>query len=84
MTNESTQPLLTIDGVQINPDELSDKGKHIVARLHQLTNDKNLLLVRLQEKDIVIKAFRNELIADYQSDNTEKAEEEDATVKSNN
>jgi len=83
MTNESTQPLLTIDGVQINPDELSDKGKHIVARLHQLTNDKNLLLVRLQEKDIVIKAFRNELIADYQSDNTEP-EEEDPTVKSNN
>mgnify|MGYP003328602491 FL=1 len=83
MTKESTQPLLTIDGVQINPDELSDKGKHIVARLHQLTNDKNLLLVRLQEKDIVIKAFRNELIADYQSDNTEP-EEEDLTVKSNN
>ena len=48
-----------------------------------ITNDKNLLLVRLQEKDIVIKAFRNELIADYQSDNTEP-EEEDLTVKSKN
>ena len=59
---------ITIDGVQINPDELSDKGKLIVGRLHRLTDEKNHLLIQLQEKDIVLKAFQNELISEYQSD----------------
>jgi hypothetical protein len=80
MTEEESKPF-TIDGVQINPDELSDQCKHIVARLHKLANERNALLVKLQEKDIVIKAFRNQLIADYQKDetvNTEEGEKKEA------
>ena len=61
---------ITIDGVQINPDELSDKGKLIVGRLHRLTEEKNQLLIQLQEKDIVLKAFQNELISEYQDDSS--------------
>lgn len=75
---EETQKPFTIDGVQINPDELSDQAKHIVARLHKLANERNLLLVQLQEKDIVIKAFRNQLIADYQKDSTVEKEDKEA------
>ena len=78
---EETQKPFTIDGVQINPDELSEQGKHIVARLHKLANERNLLLVQLQEKEIVIKAFRNQLIADYQED--EAVEKEDKEAVSN-
>ena len=74
MTEEESKPF-TIDGVQINPDELSDQCKHIVARLHKLANERTALLVKLQEKDIVIKAFRNQLIADYQKDETISTEE---------
>lgn len=77
MTEEvETQKPFVIDGVQINPDELSDQGKYFITRLHEIRNEKQALLRRVQEKDILDRAFRNSLIEDYQKDQKIQEEEE--------
>ena len=85
---EENQASIIIDGVQINSDELSENAKHIIVRLQSLQNDRNILAQQVQEKDILLTAYRNELILDYQKDKTveenkEEAKEEEA-IKSNN
>ena len=86
---EEKQASITIDGVQINSDELSENAKHIIIRLQSLQNDRNILAQQVQEKDILMSAYRNELILDYQKDktienNNEEADEEKQATKSNN
>ncbi len=86
---EEKQTSITIDGVQINSDELSENAKHIIIRLQSLQNDRNILAQQVQEKDILMSAYRNELILDYQKDKTiennkEEADEEKQATKSNN
>ena len=77
MTEEvETQKPFVIDGVQINPDELSDQGKYFITRLHEIRNEKQALLRGVQEKDILDRAFRNSLIEDYQKDQKIQEEEE--------
>ena len=77
MTEEvETQKPFVIDGVQINPDELSDQGKYFITRLHEIRNEKQALLRGVQEKDILDRAFRNSLIEDYQKDQKIQAEGE--------
>ena len=85
---EENQASIIIDGVQINSDELSENAKHIIVRLQSLQNDRNILAQQVQEKDILLTAYCNELILDYQKDKTveenkEEAKEEEA-IKSNN
>ena len=67
---EENQASIIIDGVQINSDELSENAKHIIVRLQSLQNDRNILAQQVQEKDILLTAYRNELILDYQKDKT--------------
>ena len=82
---EEKQASITIDGVQINSDELSENAKHIIIRLQSLQNDRNILAQQVQEKDILMSAYRNELILDYQKDKpVENNEEEEEVIKSNN
>lgn len=76
---EETQSI-TIEGVQINADELSENAKHIIIRLQKLQNDRNLLAQQVQEKDILLTAYRNELILDYQKDKTVEENKEEATT----
>ena len=79
MTEEvETQKPFVIEGVQINPDELSDQGKYFITRLHEIRNEKQALLRGVQEKDILDRAFRNSLIQDYQKDQKIQEEEEEA------
>ena len=73
---------ITIDGVQLNADELSNKGKLLVNRLQMLANEKNILLLKLQEKDIVLQAFQNQLIKEYQGDTSDQPAEKPPTKKS--
>jgi len=76
---------ITIDGVQINADELSDKAKAIVHRLHGLNEERNELVRTAQEKEIIITAYRNQLVLDYQKDQVaEEKEEENKSVKKSN
>jgi len=77
---EETQSI-TIEGVQINADELSENAKHIIIRLQKLQNDRNLLAQQVQEKDILLTAYRNELILDYQKDKTVEENKEEAKKK---
>jgi hypothetical protein len=65
---EENQASITIEGVKINADELSENAKHLVVRLQSLQNDRNILAQQVQEKDILMSAYRNELILDYQQD----------------
>jgi hypothetical protein len=86
---EENQASITIEGVKINADELSENAKHLVVRLQSLQNDRNILAQQVQEKDILMSAYRNELILDYQKDKTiennkEEADEEKQATKSNN
>jgi len=83
---EENQASIIIDGVQINSDELSENAKHIIIRLQSLQNDRNLLAQQVQEKDILLTAYRNELILDYQKDKPveDNKEEEEEAIKSNN
>ena len=83
---EENQTSITIDGVKINADELSDNARHLVVRLQSLQNDRNILAQQVQEKDILLTAYRNELILDYQKDKTVEENKEEANeeeVKSN-
>ena len=77
---EAQKPFV-IDGVQINPDELSDQGKYFVTRLHELATEKQRHLRKVQEKDILDRAFRNSLIKDYQKDEKIQEEEEEEEAK---
>ena len=84
---EENQASIIIDGVQINSDELSENAKHIIVRLQSLQNDRNILAQQVQEKDILLTAYRNELILDYQKDKPvedNKEEKEEEAIKSNN
>jgi len=83
---EENQASITIDGVKINADELSENAKHLVVRLQSLQNDRNILAQQVQEKDILMSAYRNELILDYQKDKTVENKKEEANeeeVKAN-
>ena len=83
---EENQASITIEGVKINADELSENAKHLVVRLQSLQNDRNILAQQVQEKDILMSAYRNELILDYQKDKTVENKKEEANeeeVKSN-
>jgi len=83
---EEKQASITIEGVKINADELSENAKHLVVRLQSLQNDRNILAQQMQEKDILMTAYRNELILDYQKDKTIENKKEEANeekVKSN-
>ena len=83
---EENHTSITIDGVKINADELSDNARHLVVRLQSLQNDRNILAQQVQEKDILLTAYRNELILDYQKDKTVEENKEEANkeeVKSN-
>ena len=83
---EEKQASITIEGVKINADELSENAKHLVVRLQSLQNDRNILAQQVQEKDILMTAYRNELILDYQKDKTIENKKEEANeekVKSN-
>jgi len=75
---EENQASITIDGVKINADELSDNARHLVVRLQSLQNDRNILAQQVQEKDILLTAYRNELILDYQKDKTVEENKEEA------
>lgn len=75
---EENQTSITIDGVKINADELSDNARHLVVRLQSLQNDRNILAQQVQEKDILLTAYRNELILDYQKDKTVEENKEEA------
>lgn len=75
---EENQASIIIDGVKINADELSDNAKHLVVRLQSLQNDRNILAQQVQEKDILLTAYRNELILDYQKDKTVEENKEEA------
>ena len=84
---EENQASIIIDGVQINSDELSENAKHIIVRLQSLQNDRTILAQQVQEKDILLTAYRNELILDYQKDKTvedNKEDKEEEAIKSNN
>jgi len=85
---EENEKFLTIDGVQINADELSEKAKQIVARLHVLANERNAFAEALQERNILITAYRNQLVLDYQKVEIDKEKQEedktDKTVKKSN
>jgi len=83
---EENQASITIEGVKINADELSENAKHLVVRLQSLQNDRNILAQQVQEKDILMSAYRNELILDYQKDKPveDNKEEKKEAVKSNN
>ena len=84
---EENQASITIEGVKINADELSENAKHLVVRLQSLQNDRNILAQQVQEKDILMSAYRNELILDYQKDKTvedNKEDKEEEAIKSNN
>jgi hypothetical protein len=83
---EENQASITIEGVKINADELSENAKHLVVRLQSLQNDRNILAQQVQEKDILMTAYRNELILDYQKDKTVENKKEEANkeeVKAN-
>ena len=83
---EENQASITIEGVKINADELSENAKHLVVRLQSLQNDRNILAQQVQEKDILMSAYRNELILDYQKDKTVENKKEEANkeeVKAN-
>ena len=82
-TPEDNKPFVTIDGVQVYAEDLSEEGQIYLARLQRLTNKKAIAIVDLEELNASIAFFESRLIADYNDDVSvnEEEEEEETTEK---
>jgi len=64
-STENNKPFVTIDGVQVYAEDLSEEGQIYLARLQRLTNKKAIAIVDLEELNASIAFFESRLIADY-------------------
>ena len=75
-TPEDNKPFVTIDGVQVYAEDLSEEGQIYLARLQRLTNKKAIAIVDLEELNASIAFFESRLIVDYNNDVSVNEEEE--------
>ena len=80
-TPENNKPFVTIDGVQVYAEDLSEEGQIYLARLQRLNAKKAVAIVDLEELNASIAFFESRLIADYNEDFSENEEEEVTTKK---
>ena len=75
-STENNKPFVTIDGVQVYAEDLSEEGQIYLARLQRLTNKKAIAIVDLEELNASIAFFESRLIVDYNNDVSVNEEEE--------
>ena len=64
-STEDNRPFVTIDGVQVYAEDLSDNGRIYLARLQRLNSKKATSVADIEEIIGSITHFENLLIADY-------------------
>ena len=60
--NEEVKPFVTIDGVQINVEDLPEEGQGVFGRLQRLNQKKVNLTLDLEELQAGINFFSNRII----------------------
>jgi hypothetical protein len=61
--NEETKPFVTIDGVQINVEDLPEEGQGVFGRLQRLNQKKVNLTLDLEELQAGINFFSDRIVA---------------------
>ena len=61
--NEETKPFVTIDGVQINVEDLPEEGQGVFGRLQRLNQKKVNLTLDLEELQAGINFFSDRIVS---------------------
>ena len=88
MGEHDEKPYITIDGVQISVDDLSEEAQGIFGRIQRLNRKKVNLTLDIEEVQAGLNFFTNKIVGiinqEGEQSETEEEEEEEVVTKSEN